>query len=570
MLEAQKLIVEVWAVVAAVCLGFGLLERRIFGPALERTDDLWTSFWTGWALLLACLQVWHVFLPVDDHARMAAVTVAAVGWLAGGAGLVRVCLGQWPRAVVWMAALAPLAWILSRLAMSGPRFGDVGLYLIPQVHWIQSYPSVPGLANLYVPLGNNLSYFLYAAMLDYGPVAGRLYHTVNSALFLAVIARSVAALVRLVTCREKNVPVELFYALILLPVSEFAYNGFYLTSMMPDTAVCLFGIVLAGELLALMSDREPSRAAMLRLVFLSVVGVTVKLSLGGLAVAAGLLAWTWWAWRSSGGAVAAFRGLLLAAAVAVVPITTWLARNVISSGYPLYPAVLFPFDVDWISRVDATAWIQKPMSMVPMYTIFTMWDWWQTRLDSLGWKGLDATRPLMLVAAGLAIWLVARPVERLRGYRNILPFAVVLVPISASLFSFANTPMPRYQGAALWILGIELIVLAIATVVARHPRVLGPAVAIVAVAAASVPALREEPWPAHTKFESAPLPRVEERTLPSGLVVGFPEYQVCWYAKLPCTPEPHPGLKLREPGNLAAGFKIDPEDADLPVPPPGG
>jgi hypothetical protein len=568
-LEAQKLIVEVWAVVAAVCLGFGLLERRVFGPRLESTDDIWTSFWTGWALLLSALQIWHLFLPVDDRARFAAVAVAAVGLLIGGAGLLRVCAQQWPRALLWLAAFAPLAWILSRLAMSGPRYGDVGLYLIPQVLWFESYPSVPGLANLYVPFGYNLTYFLYAAMLDYGPAAGKLYHTVNSALFAAVIARGVAALVRLATGGSRSIPTDMFYALALLPVAEWAYNGFYLTSMMPDTAVCLFGIVLAGETVALLGNREPTRAAMLRIVFLSIVALTVKLSLAGMAVAAGLLAWVWWAWRSSGGACPAVRGLVMAAVVGIVPLATWLARNVVTSGYPLYPASLFPFDVDWIARVDATAWIQRPMSMVPLHTIFTMWDWWQTRLVSLGWTEVDATRPAMLIAVGLALWLLVRPIDRLRGNRGVLPLAVLLVPLAASLFSFANTPMPRYQGAALWILGIQLVVLALAPIVVRHARVLGPVVAVAALAAACVPAMRGEPWPPHTDFEATPAPRIEERTLKSGLVIGFPENQVCWYAKLPCTPEPHPGLKLREPGNLAAGFRIDPEDADLPVPLPG-
>jgi hypothetical protein len=565
--EAQELIVEVWAVVAAVCVGFGLLERRLFGPRLAGADDLWMSFWTGWALLLSSLQIWHVFLPIDDRARIAAVAVAALGWLVGGADLFRVCARQWPRAFVWLAAFSPLAWILSRLSMQGPRFGDVGLYLIPQVHWFESFPSVPGLANLYVPFGYNLSYFLYAAMLDAGPAAGKLYHTVNSALFAAVIARSVVAIVRLFSGRVRSVPTEMFYALSLLPVAEFAYNGFYLTSMMPDTAVCLFGIVLAGELISQLSSAEPSRAAMLRLVFLSVIALTIKLSLGGLAVATGLLAWTWWAWRSSGGASAAFRGLLLAGAIAVVPLATWLARNVITTGYPLYPADLFPFDVDWIARVDATAWIQRPMSMVPMHTIFTMWDWWQTRLVSLGWTEVDATRPALLIAAGAATWILVRPIDRLRGHRGVLPLVVLVAPVAAFFFSFANTPMVRYQGAALWILGIELIVLATSPIVVRHLRVLGPMVAVAALAAASVPALREEPWPQLADFESTPAPRVEERTLKSGLVVGFPENQVCWYAKLPCTPEPHPGLKLREPGNLAAGFRIDPEDASLAPPP---
>jgi hypothetical protein len=66
-----------------------------------------------------------------------------------------------------------------------------------------------------------------------------------------------------------------------------------------------------------------------------------------------------------------------------------------------------------------------------------------------------------------------------------------------------------------------------------------------------------EPWLALQAFEPSSPPRLHEQTLPSGLVVRVPENQVCWYAELPCTPEPHPGLRLRVPGDLGSGFAID-------------
>jgi hypothetical protein len=53
----------------------------------------------------------------------------------------------------------------------------------------------------------------------------------------------------------------------------------------------------------------------------------------------------------------------------------------------------------------------------------------------------------------------------------------------------------------------------------------------------------------------------------SGLIVNTPSKldpksmrlwpNACWDAPLPCTPNPAPNLQLREPGNLANGFKVD-------------
>src|SRR5206468_10062582 len=89
--------------------------------------------------------------------------------------------------------------------------------------------------------------------------------------------------------------------------------------------------------------------------------------------------------------------------------------------------------------------------------------------------------------------------------------------------------------------------------------------ALLALAAAALPVWRGEELLLHyNEFEPASGPRIHSEQLASGLVVNVPENQVCWAAPLPCTPEPHPGLYLRVPGDLASGFAIDPS---VPAPP---
>ncbi|MFN2378482.1 MAG: hypothetical protein ABR538_18275 [Candidatus Binatia bacterium] len=556
--EAQQLVVSAWAAVAAVSLGLGLLAGRLFGPRLERAEDLWPTFWTGWALLLCLLQVWHLFLAVDDRARIAVATLAVLGWLVAGTAPWRLLAKALPRNIIPLLAIAATVWWLSDRSLAGPRFGDTGMYLIPTVHWYGSHAAVPGLANLFVPLGHNLSYFLYGALLDGGPLTHRIYHVINSVLVMALLARGLVACGRLLRRDSQGVAADLFHALALFPVMDLAV-GLFLTSPSPDTGVFLFGLALAAELVVFLSQCEPSRAAMIRLVFLSAAGMTLKLSIAGLSVATGAMALLWWLWRrrpSVGQAAAATALVSLAAAF---PLGTWMIRNVVSSGYPLYPAFVFPMPVDWIARVDATAWIQKPMAMAPLWTVFTQWGWWQTRLLSLGWAEMDAVWPLTFVAVGASLFVLGRLLEWRRRPARELTVLVLVAPIAAFWFSFVNTPMPRYQGATLWILGIDFVVLALAAIVAGGGRLLRGAVVVATLALAALPLVRTgEYWLGADDFEPTSSPRLHEETLASGLVVQVPENQVCWYAPLPCTPEPHPGLRLREPGNLAAGFAIDP------------
>jgi len=557
LVEAQQVVLAAWLLVASVLLGLGLLERRVFGPPLGRAGDLWQVFWVGWALLLCGLQLWHFVLPVDDRARIAFAGLALLGWLVSAPMLWRVLRPALPRSLPALAAVLACAWWMSNRCLAGARFGDTGLYLVPVVHWDESFAIVPGLANLYVPFGHNLSYFLFSAFVDAGPLAGRFYHVVNSVLAMAILARGLFACAGLLRREQERTAADLFHALALLPMVDLAFS-LSLTSPMPDTGVYLFGLVLAGELVELLSDPRPSLAAMVRVVFLAAAGITLKLSIAGLSLATAAVALLWWAWRVSPSIGDLVRGALVAAMAAFVPVGTWMARNGVTSGYPLYPASFLPLPVDWIARVDATAWIQAPMAMAPLWTLFTDSAWWATRLDSLGWMGADVMRPLAMIAVGAALLVVLRPLQWWRGRAAVLPAVVLVAPLLGFYFCFVNTPMPRYQGATLWILGIELLVLALASVLAdggRVPR--GVAVTLV-LAAAALPLQRgEEPWLALRDFEPSSAPRVHPQELKSGLVVNAPENQVCWYATLPCSPEIHPGLRLREPGNLAAGFAID-------------
>ena len=70
LVHAQQIVLAAWALLAAVLVGLGLLERRVFGPRVASGRDLWTSFWVGWAMLLVGLQLWHSWLPIDDRARV--------------------------------------------------------------------------------------------------------------------------------------------------------------------------------------------------------------------------------------------------------------------------------------------------------------------------------------------------------------------------------------------------------------------------------------------------------------------------------------------------------------------
>jgi hypothetical protein len=137
--------------------------------------------------------------------------------------------------------------------------------------------------------------------------------------------------------------------------------------------------------------------------------------------------------------------------------------------------------------------------------------------------------------------------------------AVIVPPLASFVACLVYTPVPRYAGATMWLLGVEGAMLAIGDWLRTSPgRWLA---AGAAVALASLPFWTGEPLLRRlSDFEARAGAQVETLRLPTGLEVLVPQQgtYACWDAPLPCTPYPHPGLQLRHPPDLGGGFVIDP------------
>jgi hypothetical protein len=538
-------------------VGLGRLVLRALGSAATGPEGWLLAFWLGWVSALFALQVSHLALPVDGRATAALELVGLVG-LAVGARRphVRDVLAR----ALPLAALALAAVWLSDRALDGPHHGDAGAYFLPTVRWLVEYPIVRGLANLFVPFAFNQSYFLYVAMLDVGPFGHRSYHLANGLLVLALVARALLGLYRLLRRDRPCAPADIFYALVL-PVALSAGEGIFLTSPSPDLPVFVLGIVVSGELIALVSrpagDRDPRVVALL-----TTGGVTVKLSFAGLAAAILPIAVIAAVIRHRSGVAGAFRSIAAVGVVVSLGAVPWVIRNIILSGRPFYPSAFGALPVPWRTEADALEWVKAPMHFGAYpWEFFRDPRWFITRLDSLGWISPGVLVPSSITLGALVIgtvlvvvrWLRRRPATTRRVS------AIILVPPIASLvFVGATAPMAHYTGATFWLLALQSVLLVIDGPAGRVGSLCRVLVAVV-VLVASGQALSRQPLSVWSFREFQPLPAavLTQTRLESGLVVGVPQYGQCWNAPLPCTPSPNPALRLRRDGDLGSGFVLD-------------
>ncbi len=568
-------VVGMWVFLAAVFTGLGLLVRRAWSrESLSESDRLLLP-WLGWAAALAVLQVWHVWRPVDGWA-LALVAMAGATGLVGPARRWRQwrpTLSRERYGLVWGVVLA---FGVANHAVMQPAIYDSGLYHLNGVAWAKAYPLAPGLVNLHNRLGMNNASFLFAALVDVGPFAGRSHHLASGFLIGLLLWRLTRGAWALARRPGEASPATLFYALMLAPVLAWTVNTGYASSPSPDVPCFVLGVLLTGELMRL-CERLRSRPApesppaasgpflFGALCLLAMAGITVKQSFavfGAGVVGLACLAQGWRTATPRGWSLA----VLTVAGLGLAVMGPWIARTVLLTGYPFYPLTFGQMPVAWAAPREATieltqwvyAWARMPHA--PPESVLHDWAWlapWFRRV--LRESIFDVTAPLVSVLAGLGLiaWR-SRQTPRVAGDRLVLfAFAPTLAGL---LVWFLTAPDPRFQGAMLWTLGAGAVMLGLrARSWARHV-VLAHGLLVLAIFVRPLDLVRtwKDPGPAR----QVPMKTMVTR---SGLTVYVPVTgDQPWNSPLPATPYFSPLLRLREPGNLAGGFVKDPPVRERP------
>lgn len=578
-----------WVILTAILVGIGLGLRRAFGARRLETSEVFTAFWVGFCSSLMILQIWHLLASVGIAATLilTLLGLAGLGWN-------RAELGTWVRQV-WsgrrfavMAALLLLAfWLANRATASPTGSYDTGMYHVPVVRWLEAFPIVPGLGNLHGRLAYNNAHLLFAAAIDVGPWAGRVYHLVSGLMFLALTSQVLLSVFRLTRTQGMARTHAVFEACLLTLLIAFIMTA-RMSGLATDLVPILLLFLASSLLFRLVTIPPPepeSRAYLLFATALALVtAVCAKLSAVGFAVPAWLLtvALSWRLLREYPGLRA--RTLTWTLAASLFLAVPWVARGVILSGYPAFPSTALGFPVEWrivpeAGQVDAAyiKWTARHY-----YNKFggISFDepWFGSWVRHLPDRNLLlVVLPSLLVAVGLAGCLLAY-LRRRPGERPVPQAWLLLIPILGALaFWFATAPNPRFGCFIFWIFAA----LALAQLHAARGNAAGPAagrvMVVLALLVGSSPITAmiagyrpdEHDRTQVTAYRIIVLPRpgeafgpidrgpIERYLTSSGLELNHPaRNNQCWDAPLPCTPYPARNLRLR--GNdLGSGFVTD-------------
>lgn len=428
---------------------------------------------------------------------------------------------------------------------------DEGLYYIQYIKWIETYPVVPGLANLHHRFGFNSSWHLLSAMFNTSSFTGIEENRINGVIYL------LTSLYLLSGLKEENAFLRVFKCSLLVLITLPHMLVYYLIAPNADLVIFyLFSFSITLWLESVLKKQNEHVIPFL-VALISIYLLTVKPSAIPVLLLPFILFINWIKQKNYG-------TILLLCACAIVIITPWLIRNIILTGYVLFPFEKIDlFSFDWKVPAAASAEARRLVKDSAYYlyndnSVFNttsyvqkikIWFLHNVRVYDKAFFAVVVISPL--------IFLLKRNTLR---KKIILLYACLLLGV---LFWFVQAPDPRFGYAYI----IPIIALSVALFVQTWAiKKLSFMVLISCILLQVATLFIYEHL--HTKFLAekrvgptanniliTPAPYFEISVTPSPSLIKNPSHgDQCWNAPLPCTYE-NP-LYIQQRGtDLSKGFR---------------
>ena len=580
LISPMSLILVSWMLLFLVFSGMGFFVQRWINQSTT-SGILWIdAFWLGWSLSLLILQLWHFVFPVND---IILVIFMMVGFLSIGIHrhqlipIIRRCKHY----RLFFVIFAVLLLWLSNRAIDMPVAYDTGFRDIQAVMWIDTYPIVPGLNNLFSSLAFNHSVYLYDALLDASVWSGRAYHIATGLLLATFLASATWSAIQLYRHRDGH-GLRWSWILMTLLIPYVLYDTITrgaITHFLTDTPVDLIGFLSVAFVLDFIQfyrvEDSPKEYSIVKIAILILTGFTLKQSFVVFGLCLGVMVLIVWVRR--GGLQLGMRHFLRI----VIPIiifglligVPWMVRGVITSGYIAYPQSFGRFDVDWAESPEL---IQQRQEMLATNTrirygnseeVLSSWDWVRPWLQEAIPNIFEFTLPITLSVALLVIFGIGR--FRYRNKKSELSIGLwILIPMFIMIAVwFLSAPNIKYIKYILW---INVGILAVLSVLAWSEiswwwRIYGvfaiQAIALLYVAYLIL-ATQSFPLPAGPDdgFYIRPMPPIKTVQIQNGATINTPDSHIkqCWDIPLPCTPTARTRIYERVAGDLSQGFGLIP------------
>ena len=457
---------------------------------------------------------------------------------------------------VWLLAGLVLLSVLEIATQRGDN-PDSGIYHMQAIRWMETYAIVPGLGNLHTRFAYNSAWLVLNAAFSLAFVGGRSFHILPAVVYMVFLWHGLTSAARLFTPSRR---LSDWLALAFIPLSFYALAGEVSSPGTDFPAILMYwSVFLLG---ARQVETPHSKLLPASLIILVAFLVTVKLS----TLPAVLLAlWSGWTLTHR-----KERRLIWACAgVGAVTLLPWLARNLLLSGYLIYPLTVTSLPrLDWmippqVVKDDALAiltWGRLPNMDVDTVAAMPIGEWapiWfsdQTRNRQILVVALAAL-PLL---QAFVLWFGRRWLAA--TWERVKPFGVLVAVTYVGVFYwFLTAPLFRY-GVGVVLAALVMVLLPVWEILDRLAsrwRVVMPLVVLLLGLYQGSLLVRSVDVDTAAQRFLLPADVIELRTAPCefGNFSAYcaEEFGECWYDPFPCVPRSNPNIYLRGE-DLSEGF----------------
>lgn len=327
----------IWIFISAFLTGFAVCRLFIRTSLLsEKQLHLDIILFGGLATLTAGAQWFSLFYRVGIIANLTLFIINLAIFLF----FFRQILSFWKKLLhacniyKYLLFIVCFTLFFAAVASTHPSVYDTSLYHNQAIQWIEKYGVVKGLGNLHNRLAYNSAFFALQALFSWSTIIGQSLHGMNGFIALIFLCYALFRLLRVKASKasSKHYYIEQFFNLLILIQ---IYTCILQVSSPGTDFLSMLLILYIFSKWAQDDSLSPF------LFLLSLFGLTVKLSIAalvviGLPILINILRKRQWK---------LFFAYFFAGVWLVVP---FLARNVIISGYLLYPSTMLDlFSVDW-------------------------------------------------------------------------------------------------------------------------------------------------------------------------------------------------------------------------------
>mgnify|MGYP000067352119 CR=1 FL=1 len=333
-------VVIIWFVIGLVTSGLGLLFSRHFlliADAPIRHDFLVMNAFVGMSILIPLLAIFSIAIRLNGELLCLFIAIALGILYAKRQFLLLQVLPSfkdfsWGHLIG--IALLPLMLLLMYGILNPGSIGDTLLYHAQCIQWSEKYKAIPGLAHIHNRLAFNNHSLLPFALFGFSFTDIQTFYCVNS--FLMFLLTMKCTLEMTVSFRKNNLSNLFFYATIL--ISTYFLIGEKIASPAPDNTAAIYLIYCVILFKEIIKDERKELLPILYL--MAFLLPTIKVSTVFVAVLPVLASWQEKLYMNS-------RHWGLVVGLGVFTVFPYFARNMILSGYLIFPFPLDLFNFDW-------------------------------------------------------------------------------------------------------------------------------------------------------------------------------------------------------------------------------